>query len=124
MMEDGLKKIEQYFHAKARVGIIPSHSELVDFAARKGIPLDSKLSRSLRQMRHRWKFVAVFSKPKKISHYMGFMVPRYGMLMIDLGYYSFHETAGEEETGPTKMRTRSSQPETRRPIGKPVPPGT
>jgi hypothetical protein len=115
MMEEGKKglgTIERYFYSKASLGQVPSHADLLLFAKKNKILVDAALSHRLRKLRHRWKFIAVFSKPKKISNYMGFSVAKYGTLFIDLGYYTYYEPSKDvegDERAPEKMKTRSTR---------------
>jgi hypothetical protein len=102
---DGETRIEDYFHKHAMNGIILSHADLLAFAKKKKIPMTPALSRRLRHIRYRWKFTAAHSQPRKPSHFMGFSILNYGLLMVDMGFYNYFK---EEEEPERKVITRST----------------
>jgi hypothetical protein len=72
-------KVRDYFLKKARVGIVLNSKELLKYCKLNGI---SCREDELRTLRREWKFLAIFSAPKKITHWMGMALPRYGILQV------------------------------------------
>ena len=82
-----MEAVRRRYESFARRGIVLSVDRLEDFCKRKKISYERE---TLRRLRHRWKFTALFSgKGGKRSgdgkpHYMSATVYRYGTVMIDL----------------------------------------
>jgi hypothetical protein len=106
--KDGEARIEAFFHKYAMNGVILSHEDLLKYARKRKILMTPALSKRLRYLRYRWKFTAAHSQPRKPSHYMGFSILNYGVLMIDMAFYNYFEEADEEST-PERRITRSSK---------------
>jgi hypothetical protein len=86
MNDDDVKKMEDHYFAKARMGITLSVERLRAYAAKNKLGFNERQASSLR---YRWKQTAKYSRYRRPPKYVGSSVDRLGNLMIDLG--EFHK---------------------------------
>jgi hypothetical protein len=68
------ERVKNYFLKKAKLGIVLTYRELMRYCKKNNI---SCRESELRHLRREWKFLAIFSAPKKVPQYMGMALPRY-----------------------------------------------
>ena len=85
-----MEKVREHFLKKARNGIVLTYQDLAAYCRKRKVKFSA---RRLRDMRRTWKFVAIFSKPRKPPHYMGMAVHRYGVLQVDMAEYGWVKEA-------------------------------
>jgi hypothetical protein len=74
-----MEELEKYFFRRARVGKKPSLREMIVFCRQRKIPWTRK---RLRELKNRWMFTAIFSRPSRPSKYMGAAIQRYGLVQV------------------------------------------
>ena len=83
-----MEQLKTHFLNNVKKGIVLSVKELQDYCLKRRLdcPRDA-----LVYLRHSWKFLAAHTGGyhKRRPAYMGMMVPKYGMLMLD--FFEFHK---------------------------------
>ena len=108
-------EVKKFFFARARRGLVPTLADLSLFCARKGIEAESAHLRSLRQ---KWKFLAVYTRPKRVPSYMGMAVQRYGVVQIDAGFYRPPVLEGSEKRVRRRRNPWEDAPKKSPPAGR------
>lgn len=74
-----MDEVERYFHKKSSLGQRPSLREMIGFCRKKRIRWTRK---RLRELKNRWMFTAMFSRPARPPKHMGAAVQRYGLVQV------------------------------------------
>ena len=76
--------LAKHFEASAKRGIVLSARQLADYARRRG--LQSVPLKTLRQMRHRFKFTALSSRHVRPPRYASSSIMTYGAVQVDAAW--------------------------------------
>jgi len=79
-----LELLKRHFLSNLHVGIVLGYKELVLYVKNKRLRIRKSVIRSLRR---RWKFTAMFLKPKHKPAYMSASIMKFGIIMCDLGFF-------------------------------------
>ena len=83
-----MEKVQTYFLSRVKKGVLLSHQNLIDFVKSRKIELTSKQKKKLPYLRRKWKYIAMFTRPrKKVPAYMSLAYPKIGVLFIDLAIF-------------------------------------
>jgi hypothetical protein len=104
MSEKELDRMEKYFLAKAKQGIVLSPTRLLEYCKKNKIECELY---KIRQLRRRWKWLAIFSKSQKPPAYMGMTIQRYGVLMVDLAEFGKRRKSKQRGRKPWEEEDRN-----------------
>ena len=86
-VEESHQKLERHYFDHARRGIILSEKDLRTYCDKVGL-MPRPTSKMLRQLRYRWKYIAVHARWSKEAHYVGSSIDKLGNIMVDVGRWS------------------------------------
>jgi hypothetical protein len=87
------ERVERHFLARCKRGLKPTVPEMRDYCRKNGLAVSERV---LRRLKYRFRFVAIYTRPKKTNHFMQFAIAKYGSLMLDIGFYRGLDVGGGE----------------------------
>ena len=98
-----MERVQNYFLSRVKKGVLLSHQNLLDFVKVRKIELSSKQKKKLPYLRRKWKYVAMFTRPrKKAPAYMSLAYPKIGVLFVDLAIFHPELSAENDKCGGKK----------------------